>query len=378
MIGYWIGLLIPVLSYALYPAIVVLGARLRHGTAPAVAERPWPSVTVAIAAHNEEATIARCVMAVLDQAYPGPVVQILAGLDGCTDGTAAALEAIQSTRLGVIDLPRLGKAATDNRLVERADTEVIVTTSAGSEFAPGTLQRLVAPLRDARVGCTTGVFRPRQDGSSASEGESAYWRVEYMVMAAESRLGILAVASGTALAFRRSLFSAIPTHSDADVTVAPTVLANGGWVVHVSDAVVFDEGPDSLRFSLRSRRRMVLRALPATIEIVPRLVRAGHPWAALGLVTHKVFRWLTPLAAVLWAASAAALVLAGSQPYPILTAALLLAGAAIVGLVLATSRAGNRAVVGLAVAQLAFALAVYDALRGRRATTWNRDEDDAS
>ena len=330
-------------------------------------------MTVAVAAHNEEATIARCVTNLLDQSYPGPPVQILVGLDGCTDGTAAALEAIQAPLLRVMDLPRMGKATTDNRLVESASTEVVVTTSAGSEFAAGTLELLVAPLRDARVGCATGVFLPRWDRSVASEGEGAYWRVEYAVMAAESQLGILAVASGTALAFRRSLFRPIPADSDADVTIAPTVLINGGLVVHVHDAVVFDDGPGSLRVSLRSRRRMVLRALPTTITMVPRLVRTGHFLAALGLVNHKVFRWLTPLAAVLWAASAAALVLDGSQPYSVLTAALILAGMATAGLVLATSRAGRRATVGLAVAQIAFTLGVLDALRGRRARTWNRD-----
>jgi cellulose synthase/poly-beta-1,6-N-acetylglucosamine synthase-like glycosyltransferase len=242
-IGYWIGLLIPLVSYALYPAAVVLGARLRPRAHAAVDQLPWPSVTVAVAAHNEEATIARCVMNLLDQSYPGPPVQILVGLDGCTDGTAAKLAAIRVPLLRVMELPRMGKATTDNRLVEGASTEVVVTTSAGSEFAAGTLERLVAPLRDARVGCATGVFLPRRDGSGASEGEGLYWRAEYAVMAAESRLGILAVASGTALAFRRSLFRPIPADSDADVTVAPTVLVNGGLVVHVHDAVVFDDGP---------------------------------------------------------------------------------------------------------------------------------------
>ncbi len=360
-------------SYALYPAIVVLGARLRTRTQAVVDQGPWPSLTVAIAAHNEETTITRCVTALLDQSYPGPPVRILVGLDGCTDGTAAVLEAIKDPRLRVMDLPRMGKATTDNRLVESAETELVVTTSAGSEFATGSLERLVAPLRDLRVGCASGVFLPRPDGSGASEGEGLYWRVEYALMMAESRLGILAVASGTALAFRRSLFRPIPANSDADVTIAPTVLTNGGLVVHVDDAVVFDDGPGSLRATLRNRRRMALRALPATIAMVPRLVRAGHPMAALGLVNHKVFRWLTPLAAVLWLASAGALVLGGNQPYSVLTAALVLAGTATAGLVFATSRAGGRAMVSLAVAQVAFTLAVFDAVRGRRATTWNRD-----
>jgi cellulose synthase/poly-beta-1,6-N-acetylglucosamine synthase-like glycosyltransferase len=365
--------LIPLVSYVFYPIAVALAARLRVPAAPADDVGPWPSVTVAIAAHNEAATITRCVAAILAQVYPGPPVKILVGLDGCTDGTATALERITDARLHILDLPRRGKAATDNRLVEGADTDVIVTTAAGSEFAPGALRSLVAPLRDARVGCSTGVFRPRRDGSGASDGEGLYWRLEYLVMAAESRLGILAVASGTALAFRRALFRAIPTDSDADVTVAPTVLINGGRVVHVSDAIVLDDGPGSLRVVLRSRRRMALRALPATIAMVPRLVRAGHRLAALGLVVHKVFRWVTPLAVVLWAGCAVVLAFDGSRPYTLLTLALVALGGAVLLVMAGTSRAASRALLGLAVAQFAFTLAVLDVVRGRRAAMWNRD-----
>lgn len=365
--------MIPLLSYALYPIAVALAARLRVPPAPGENVGPWPSVTVAIAAHNEAPTINRCVSAVLAQEYPGPPVQILVGLDGCTDGTAAALATMADARLHVLDLPRRGKAATDNRLVESAETDVIVTTAAGSEFAPNALRRLVAPLREDQVGCSTGVFRPRPDGSGASDGEGLYWRLEYGLMAAESRLGILAVASGTALAFRRALFRAIPTDSDADVTVAPTVLINGGRVVHVSDAIVLDDGPGSLRVVLRSRRRMALRALPATIAMVPRLVRAGHRLAALGLVVHKVFRWVTPLAVVLWAGCAVVLAVDGSRPYTLLTLALVAMGGAVLLVMAGTSRAASRALLGLAVAQFAFTLAVLDVVRGRRAAMWNRD-----
>jgi cellulose synthase/poly-beta-1,6-N-acetylglucosamine synthase-like glycosyltransferase len=192
-------------------------------------------------------------------------------------------------------------------------------------------------------------------------------------MAAESRLGILAVASGTALAFRRLMFRPIPADSDADVTIAPTVLANGGLVVHVHEAVVWDDGPGALKVSLRNRRRMVVRALPATLAIVPSLVRTGHVVAAFGLVSHKVFRWLSPLAAVLWLASAAVLAADWDQPYVVLTAALVVAGMAAVCLVLVASRGGRAAMVGLAVAQCAFTLGVIDAARGRRARTWNRE-----
>jgi cellulose synthase/poly-beta-1,6-N-acetylglucosamine synthase-like glycosyltransferase len=232
----------------------------------------------------------------------------------------------------------------------------------------------VSPLRRADVGCATGVFRPRTDGTETSDGEGLYWRMEYAVMAAESRLGILAMASGTALAFRRSLFQPIPPDSDADVVIAPSILATGARVAFVPDAVVMDDGPHSLLGVLRARRRMTLRALPATVRLIPHLWRSGHRGAAVALVAHKLLRWATPIALVVWVVAAAALTLAGDVP--IATISLVLLVGATGGLLAATiARSGVRgAIVSLGVAQLAFALAILDAARGRRAATWTRED----
>jgi cellulose synthase/poly-beta-1,6-N-acetylglucosamine synthase-like glycosyltransferase len=370
VLGFWVGLFVPLISYLLYPVgVILLGRRARPSSPDSL--MPWPDVTVAIAAHNEEASIERAVRSILAQAYEGPAVKLLIGLDGCTDRTAEVLAAIGEPRLRVLNLPRVGKATTDNRLAAAADTEVVVKTDAGSEFAPGTLARLVAPLRDGRIGCATGVFRPRADGTDSSEGEGLYWRLEYRVMDAESRLGILAMASGTALAFRRSAFRPIPADSDADVTVAPTVALLGSRVVHVPDAIVYDDGPTSFGAVLRNRRRMALRALPATLGLVPRLLLAGRFGASISLISHKLFRWLTPVAALVWALSAVALVVRGDPGYVPVVAAL--AGVGMLGAIVGALNGRTRgAMASLAVAQLAFSLALVDVIRGRRARTWSR------
>ena len=372
MLGFWIGLLVPIVAYLLYPAVVVLAGHIVPGRSIAT-DGSWPDVTVAIAAHNEEQTIERAVRSALGQRYPGPPPRVLVGLDGCSDGTSAVLGGMNEPRVRALVLERGGKAATDNRLVEAADTEVVVTTSAGSEFDEGALALLVAPFRDARVGCTTGVFRPRPDASAPGEGERAYWGLEGRVMDAESRLGMLAMASGTALAFRRDLFRPIPLGSDADVTVAPSIAALGSRVVFVPGAIVYDDGPSSNETVLRNRRRMALRALPATVRLVPRLVRAGRVGPAVSLVAHKIFRWLTPFAALLWALSAAVLCLSGDRLYTEVTIAMVLVGSAAGLLATIAGRRSRGMVASLAIAQVAFTLATIDALRGRTARTWTRE-----
>ena len=368
--GFWVGLLVPLIGYVVYPAVALVAGRLAR--TPVAKPGSWPSVTVAIAAHNEEATILRAVRSALDERYPGPPVEVLVGLDGCTDGTADVLAERPDPRLTVLDLPRAGKAATDNRLVAAATTDVIVTTSAGAEFRAGTLANLLEPLRDPDVGCATGVFRPRPDSGVATQSERMYWGLENRIMEAESRFGGLAMASGTALAFRRSLFAPIPSDSDADVTVAPTVVLRGMRVVHVAAAVVYDDGPSTLRIVFRNRRRMTLRALPATLGLIPRLIRAGRYRAATTLTFHKIFRWLTPAAAIIWTVSAVRLWLRGDPLFRALIALLLCSAIAVA--VLALLRPALRsALAGLVAAQLAFLAASVDAVLGRRARLWSRE-----
>ncbi len=369
--AFWIGLAVPILVYVAYPAVAIGLARLlRPLPDPAAAAGTWPSVTVAIAAHNEERDIPRVIASILAQGYPGEL-RVLVGLDGCTDGTRAAIDAIGDARVGYLDLPRSGKAATDNALVAAATTDVIVTTAAGAEYAPGTLPALAAPFRDPSVGCTTGKFAPRPDGTMATGGEGMYWRMEYALMRAESRLGILGAASGTSMAHRRSIFRPIPTDSDGDVAIAPNAALQGARVLFVPHAIVHDDGPARMEAVMRNRRRMALRAMPATISFIRRLA-LRRPGTAFGLVMHKLLRWLVPFFVLLWAIGAAGLVALGDGLYPALTAGLLVLGApgALAGLL--GGRRFRATAVGFAVAQVAFALAVIDMLRGRRARMWTR------
>ena len=116
---------------------------------------------------------------------------------------------------------------------------------------------------------------------------------------------------------------------------------------------------------------MALRALPATLGLVPRLLLAGRFGASISLISHKLFRWLTPVAALVWALSAVALVVRGDPGYVPVVAAL--AGVGMLGAIVGALNGRTRgAMASLAVAQLAFSLALVDVIRGRRARTWSR------
>ncbi len=368
---FWLLLAVWPVVYVIYPIGLLGIARLRRAP-PAVIDRPWPTLAILVAAHNEEATIERCVRSCLAQAYPGVPPLVVIGLDGCTDGTADVLGRIEDPRLKVIAFERQGKAATDNALISGCDAEVVAMTSAGAEYAPGALEKLVRPLRSSRVGCTGGVFAPRRTGATTAAAEATYFALEYRLMSAESKLGILAKASGTALAFRRSLWQPIPTSSDADVTLPYLAVRRGARVEFVPGAVVFDDGPQNLKTVFRARRRMATQAIVNISSQVADLARAGYWGPAASLTLHKLLRWLAP--SILIVAAFDGLLLGALGEWTCALLLLVIVAGALICLSAVSILRGTRLSVasGFFVSQVAFAAATLDCLRGSRATRWER------
>ena len=143
---FWAAAALISYTYAVFPALVLARARLRprgHQSAPIT-----PTITVVIAAHEEEAVIADKVENLLGLDYPADKLQVLIASDGSTDGTVAAARAGAGgdDRVEVLDLPRTGKAGALNSAVERATGELLVFSDANSMFAPDALRRLAAAL----------------------------------------------------------------------------------------------------------------------------------------------------------------------------------------------------------------------------------------
>jgi hypothetical protein len=119
--------------------------------------------------------------------------------------------------------------------------------------------------------------------------------------AAESDLGILATGSGQALLVRKELFRPLPACYGDDCIMPLDVRLQGYRVVQDRRAIVFDTMPHSIEGELRARIRMTARNWTGTLSRPALLNPLRFPLTSVGLVSHKLLRWLTPffLAAVL-------------------------------------------------------------------------------
>ncbi len=281
-------------TYAGFPALVVLRARLRPR--PHARADITPSVSVVIAAHDEEASIGERVDNLLALDYPADCLEIVIASDGSTDGTAATAARRGDPRVRVLDLPRVGKAAALNSAVEASKGSIIVFSDANTTFASDAVRVLVRSFADDEVGGVAGNQVYGSDSpeahraTAAGVGERRYWDMDRLVKLAESRGGNVISATGAIYAVRRELFRPVPDGVTDDFVTSTQVVRQGRRLVFEPDAVAVEPvaGAGSREYGRKVRiMTRGLRGVATARELLdPR--RSG--FYALQLLTHKVLR----------------------------------------------------------------------------------------
>jgi glycosyltransferase involved in cell wall biosynthesis len=294
-------------TYAGFPALVLARGRLRPR--PHREEPVTPTVSIVIAARNEEASIAGKLdnLAALD--YPADRLEVLIASDGSEDATNELVAARAHDRLRLVDLPRGGKAATLNAAVAQARGDVLVFSDANSMFAPDAVRRLVAPFADPEVGGVAGDQRYVADGGEAAVagGERSYWSLDRAIKLAESRGGHVISATGAIYAVRRSLFREVPASSTDDFATSTGVIAQGHRLVFAPNAVAYEAVGASAEVEFSRKVRVMTRGLNGVIIRRELLDPRRHGFYALQLLSHKVLRRLMAIPLIVLAASATAL-----------------------------------------------------------------------
>ena len=294
--------------FAGYPALCCLRARLRR--------RRWraragftPSVSVVIAAYNEERDIAKRIRNVAAQQRDF-TIELLIGSDGSTDRTVAlarrAAAELNEPKLTIriFDLPRSGKLGTLAHLISEATGNVIVFSDANCRFADGALPAIVAPLADPSIACAGGVKQIDHGHLHTAAGEKSYWGFENSLKQWESAIASCNGADGALYAVRKRDIPPLVTNRllADDLYISLAVCAPSQQnpeprrCVLVPEAIVYEASDTSADRELHRKARILAGAL-AAIAQCPRLLLPGSG-LALALWSHKLLRWFAfvPLA----------------------------------------------------------------------------------
>ncbi len=296
---FWGSLGLAVYAYAVYPVLVALVAK--WASRPARVERnrrsrdfAWPTVTLLIPTHCDEAAIVERLKNAAQTWYPPERLEILVGCGTEEDLTELLARSFHDPRVRVLSFPgHRGHAAILNACVPRAKGEIVVLTNVRAMLRRDAIRRLVRDFRDPSVGGVCGKLH-LVDPATGRAIDSLDWKLENFVKRSEARLGALLGASGGIFAIRKKLFAPLTVGNEGeDFALAMHVRRQGFRVLYNDAAVATDENGT---LAERDFERVVRRKAGGFEELGPGGLRIAPRYRPRTIVfwTHKMLRRLCP------------------------------------------------------------------------------------
>jgi cellulose synthase/poly-beta-1,6-N-acetylglucosamine synthase-like glycosyltransferase len=309
------------LAYALALALAVrvrrLGPAQPDASTPAAAlagvgSGSPPSLSLVVAAHDEERVIEAKVANALSLEYPRDRLQVIVACDGCSDATAARARAAGADV--VLELARGGKIRAQDAAVEHAQGELLAFSDANALWEPAAARALAGAFADPRVGYACGQVRFQRDadGVRVANQEGVYWRYELAVRGLESRLSSITAGNGAIYATRRESYIIVDPIMGHDLSLPFNMVKRGWRAVYVPAARATEKMVPSLAGEFARKRRMMSHTWPIVLRGGMLSPRGYSPGYALMILSHRVLRYATPALHLLALAANLGLVASGA------------------------------------------------------------------
>ena len=274
-----------------YPLAAAAGARFRGR--PIRRREIEPSVSIVVAAYDEEAVIERRLENLLALDYPPEKVEIVVASDASSDRTDELVSAIavREPRVRLLRCPRGGKVAAQNRAVRETTGEIVAFSDANATWAPDALRKLVRNFADPDVAYVFG--RVNYEDAAGGNREGLYWRYETWLREQESRLHSTTGGFGPIYAVRRSDYVEVDPRFGHDLAFPYLMVQLGRRAVYDPDAHAYERPTPSNEDEYRRKVRMFEHCWLITLE--GRMLRDLPPGYRLAIVSHRHLRYASGL-----------------------------------------------------------------------------------
>lgn len=288
----WLSVAMIVLVTLGYPLMLaVAGLLVRR---PRIVSDAAPTVSLIIAAHNEEACIERKLWNTLELDYPRDRLEIIVASDGSTDRTAEIVKTFSGHGVVLRDFPRMGKTGVQNEAVRTARGEILVFSDANALYHPDAIRKLVRNFADPQVACVTGQLVYQSASSGAGLCESSYWNYEKFLKRCESDLSSVIGANGSIYAVRRSEYVEIGSDLISDFVEPLALVVRGKRVIYEPEAMSFEEASTSHAVEFRRKVRILTRSIKGLLHMRVLLNPFRYGIFSIQLIVHKLLRYLVP------------------------------------------------------------------------------------
>jgi poly-beta-1,6-N-acetyl-D-glucosamine synthase len=297
---FFIGIGILIYSYFLYPLILITLKRFfiqQSIISSELSENVLPTVTIVIAAYNEETVIKKKLENSVVLNYPEDQLKILVASDGSSDKTNDIVQkfANEHPQVSLLTLPRGGKSSAINVAIKKVESEIVVFSDANTEYHLDAIIRLVEPFFNPEIGSVCGSLIYRNPNNLISgEGESFYWRYETALKKLESNLGYVAGANGAIYAIRRDLIDPLPSNTiNDDFLISMRIVQKGYKSIYEEKAKAYEDvAPNT-----KSEFKRHIRDGAGHYIAICQLWRLLNPFLGISSLiywSHRIFRWMAP------------------------------------------------------------------------------------
>lgn len=293
---FWLCSSVVIYVYVGYPLLLAAVSRLfGRLPRPPASSGAVPTISVIIAARDEERVIRERIENLLELDYPADRLEFLIASDGSRDGTCEIVREYAHLGVRLLDFPvNRGKSAVLNDAVASATGEILLLSDANTNLHPSAARLLARWFADPRVGVVCGQLK-LVDAVSGRNVDGTYWKYETFLKKCESRLDALLGANGAIYAVRRRLFPRLPGKVAVDDLVIPLLIRmeSGSRLVYDADAIAVEETAPEVRSEFSRRARIGAGGFQCLSLIWP-ILNPRQGWISLAFVSHKLLRWTGP------------------------------------------------------------------------------------
>lgn len=300
---FWLSLFIIFYTYIGYGILLYFLVRLKR--AMITPKRPvnpgfFPSLTLVIAAYNEEKIIDEKIRNTLSLKYPGEKISYIFVTDGSTDSTPAKIRAYPAITL-MHSPERKGKINAIHRVMNTVNSEIVVFTDANTFLNQDALVLIARHYDDPQTGAVSGEKRINMTAASdATAGEGFYWKYESKLKKWDSELYSVVGAAGELFSIRRSLYQ--PVEEDTildDFMISMRVAEKGYRIVYEPGAYAVEDTSENTSEELKRKIRIAAGGIQSVIRL-KRLLNFSRPMLSFQYISHRVLRWtITPFLMIL-------------------------------------------------------------------------------
>ena len=250
------------------------------------------SVTIIIAAYNEEKVIAAKLNNTFALEYPVSKLQIIVAAQGSTDDTAVIASSFDNV-LVLHEKERKGKAAAINDAIQHAVHSIIVLTDANTVLSAQTLKHLIAPFADEKTGAVAGEKKVISVDGAAVSGEGLYWKYESWLKQQETKFYTVVGAAGELFGLRKELFVPVPEQTITDdFFISININFQHKKVQYASNAVSTETASASLKDEWNRKVRIAAGGIQSLFLLGKALNPFRYPLLAFQFFSHRVLRWV--------------------------------------------------------------------------------------